>query len=314
MDFQGPYPNGEYIFVMMDRYSRWPEIDIFRNAPDSNATIKSMKSAFANKGVPEICQSDNGPPFQSQEMRDFSRRKGYYHKHITPEWPRANGTVERFNRTMKKAVQAAHIEGTKLRDAAQEFVGMYRATPHSATGKSPFAAMHGGRQMKMSLPVITKEGEVLDRQKDQRYKEKMIRENSGHHKFEVGDTVLIRQPKRNKLTPAFLPERLTVVEVKGSSLVVSDGHKTVMRDASHFKKMVDKEEDEDEEEPEEEETPRAGPDELSEPTNAEPSISSQPTAPDQGEPDGLPQEAAISNSRPRREDRQKPLRFRDGGQ
>ena len=320
MDFQGPYPNGEYIFVIMDRYSRWPEIDIFRSAPDAARTVKSLKSVFMNKGVPEVCQSDNGPPFQSHEMREFARRTGYHHKHITPEWPRANGTVERFNRTMKKAVQAAHIEGTKLRDAAQKFVGMYRATPHSATGKSPYAAMYGGRQMRMSLPMIIEEGGIVSRQKDHQYKENMVRKNSGHHKFGVGDTVLIKQTKRNKLTPAYFPERMKVIEIKGSSLVVSDGHKTVMRDASFFKKVAEAGDDEEDDALEEEEMIPEGNNELPQP-DAEESAARSPNATlDQGpneeapQEDDVPQESTTSSNRPRRENRRMPERYRGGGQ
>ena len=48
---------------------------------------------------------------------------------------------------MKEAVQSANIEGESLRSAAQNFIQMYQATPHTATGVSPHAAMHGGREM-----------------------------------------------------------------------------------------------------------------------------------------------------------------------
>ena len=250
MDFQGPYPTGEYVFAMVDRYTRWPEIEVLRSAPDAEATIKAMKAIFSNKGVPEVCQSDNGPPFQSQVMKEYSRKAGYYHKHITPEWPRANGTVERFNRSMKKAVKAAHVEGVKLKDATQKFVEMYRATPHSATEVSPYAAMYGGRPMKVSLPVLTKEGDTIDRAKDQVYREKMkeSRKDQGEHKLVVGDTVLMKQRKLDKLTPAYCPKPLTVIEVKGSSVVASDGHKSVMRDGSYFKKIEKSDEEEEEDE------------------------------------------------------------------
>ena len=90
MDFQGPYPNGEYIFIMIDRYSRWPEMAWFRNAPNANTTMAAMQRIFTNKGVPAVCQSDNGPPFQFAEMEQFAQSSGYHHHHITPEWPRAN--------------------------------------------------------------------------------------------------------------------------------------------------------------------------------------------------------------------------------
>ena len=46
MDFQGPYPNGQYVFAMVDRYSRWPEIKIMRRAPDSKMTIAEMDDIF----------------------------------------------------------------------------------------------------------------------------------------------------------------------------------------------------------------------------------------------------------------------------
>ena len=239
MDFQGPYPNGDYIFAMIDRYTRWPEISFLDQTPNGKTTKQAMKHIFINKGIPEVCQSDNGSPFQSHEMNLFAKEYGYRHKLVTPVWPRANGTVERFNRTMKEAIQTAHIEGKDIRKAAYEFVEMYRATPHSATGVSPYAAMHGGRHMKTRLPILTTAGDTIDRDKDTQYKEKMAETRKGSpHTLRTGDRVLIKQARRNKLTPRYDPESLTVVEVKGSTIIVSDGRRTIMRDASHFKKIT----------------------------------------------------------------------------
>ena len=114
---------------MIDRYSRWLEMAFFRNTPTTATTTRAMRAIFANKGVPSVCQSDNGSPFQAQEMDDFAQSCGYYHHRITPEWPRANGTVARFNRSMKMAIQAAHLEGVPFRDAAQRFIEMYIYAP-----------------------------------------------------------------------------------------------------------------------------------------------------------------------------------------
>ena len=111
MDFQGPYLNREYVFVMIDRYSRWPECKIMKRAPDAKMTCNAIREVIRNQGRPEFLQSDNGPPFQSKEMRSFAEEMGYDHVHITPEWPKANGMVERFNRSMKEAVQAGCLEG-----------------------------------------------------------------------------------------------------------------------------------------------------------------------------------------------------------
>lgn len=54
-----------------------------------------------------------------------------------------------------------------------------------------------------------------------------------------GDTVLVKQPKKNKLTPPFNPKPGTVLERKGSMVTVHHGDRTVTRDASHFKRISD---------------------------------------------------------------------------
>ena len=55
----------------------------------------------------------------------------------------------------------------------------------------------------------------------------------------VGDTVLVRQPKVNKLSTIYHPAPLTVAEVKGTMITATDtihGNKT--RNASHFKRVL----------------------------------------------------------------------------
>ena len=238
MDFQGPYPNGDYIFIMIDRYSRWPEMVFFRNAPNASTTMAAMRSIFTDKGVPYVCQSDNGSPFQSEELKEFAKESGYYHHRVTPEWPRANGTVERFNRSMKEAVQSANIEGESLRSAAQNFIQMYRATLHTATGVSPHASMHGGREMRTVLPLITPTAHVVDRTQDLHYKAKMVN-GQLPHTFCIGDMVIVKQKKVNKLTPAFNPVPLKITQIKGSTVTAQaiDGLWSITRDPSSFHKI-----------------------------------------------------------------------------
>ena len=54
-------------------------------------------------------------------------------------------------------------------------------------------------------------------------------------KIKLGDTVLIKQPKTNKLSTPFSPVPLVVEERKGSMVTASDGHRTVTRNSSMFK-------------------------------------------------------------------------------
>ena len=154
--------------------------------------------------------------------------------------------VERFNRTLKEAVQAGCLEGKSVREATSRFVQMYRATPHSATGISPYEALHGGRKMKVKLPTLTEYDNVLDRTKDNLYKKSMRSRSKGSsHNLVAGAKVLMKTDLGNKLCPRFNPEPLVVVEVKGSSIIATDGKKEIMRDASFFKQIETDSEDSD---------------------------------------------------------------------
>ena len=51
--------------------------------------------------------------------------------------------VERFNRTVEKAIRTAHVEGKDWRKELDIFLLNYRATPHAITGTSPAKIMFG---------------------------------------------------------------------------------------------------------------------------------------------------------------------------
>ena len=172
MDLQGAYPNGKYLLVLIDRYSKWAEVSVFRHAPNAGEVKTALDAAFDSQGVPFKIQSDNGPPFQSAELRRYTRKTGFILKHITPEWPRANGEVERFNRTMKAALQKGAIEKKPTKETLSTFLRAYRATPHSTTGVSPYEAMYG-RKMKLDVPLAPTLCDTVDQQKVERSQEKM---------------------------------------------------------------------------------------------------------------------------------------------
>ncbi len=140
---------------------------------------------------------------------------------------------------MKEALQAATLEGKSLRDASQRFLQMYRSTPQSATGVSPHAALHGGREMRTVLPLMTPTDHVIDRIRDQRHKAKM-RNGLRPHKLRVGDSVIVKQTKVNKLTPTFNPTPLRITEVQGSRITAREinGTWTITWDASYLRKIA----------------------------------------------------------------------------
>lgn len=109
IDFCGPFPSGHYILVIIDCYSRFPEVEILKSTA-AKKVIPKLDTIFARHGIPSKLTSDNGPPFQSEEFRRYLQHLGVKHNRSTPLWPQGNSEVEAFNKPLEKAIRAAHVE------------------------------------------------------------------------------------------------------------------------------------------------------------------------------------------------------------
>ena len=244
VDFGGPFPTGEYIFVVIDAYSRFPEVEIVHSTA-ARSTIFKMDRIFATHGIPRVVRSDNGPPFSSEEVRTYMEEKGIKHQRITPLWPQANSEAEYFMKPFKKAIRAAHAEGRDWRKHLYQFLLNYRATPHSTTGFSPSELLFN-RKIKTKLPqiVLQKDSDVdlTVQQNDKRAKEQMKKyadqkSRARASDIQVGDTVLILQRKQNKWSTKFDPSPFQVVRRKGTMVTGLRNGKYVSRNVSHFKRV-----------------------------------------------------------------------------
>ena len=112
MDLLGPMPSGEYLLVLVDYFSRWMEVDIMRSI--SSETIQHYLDVhFSRHGIPRALRTDNAANFTSKELDDYLNELGIKHCRTIPLWPRANGEVERQNRSLLKAMRVAHAEGKR---------------------------------------------------------------------------------------------------------------------------------------------------------------------------------------------------------
>ena len=59
MDFYGPLPSGDYLLVVIDRYSRFPEVEVVRSTKAS-CVIPKLDRIFAVHGIPSVIKTDNG--------------------------------------------------------------------------------------------------------------------------------------------------------------------------------------------------------------------------------------------------------------
>ena len=114
MDFCGPFPSGEYLLVVIDAYSRFPKVEIVHST-SASCIIPRLDRIFATHGIPQVVRSDNGPPFTSQEIKEYMNENGIEHRRITPLWPQANSEAESFMKPLTKAIHSAHAEGKTWR-------------------------------------------------------------------------------------------------------------------------------------------------------------------------------------------------------
>ena len=89
-DFVGPYPDGHYNLVAIDKKTRYPEVARV-SSTSFPQTKEKLKTIFATHGTPRQLESDNGPPFQSKHFAEFHRRRGSpspscYARTCTSKW------------------------------------------------------------------------------------------------------------------------------------------------------------------------------------------------------------------------------------
>ena len=246
-DFCGPFPSGDYLLVLMDEHSRFPEVEIIRSASTS-MTIEKLEKIFSIHGFPIEFVSDNCPPFLWHDFQNYLATNGIEHRKITPYWPQANSHVERFMRTIEKSVKISHSQGKNWKHDLCRFLLDYRTTPHATTGKAP-ADLLFNRQIRNRLPdhnaVIPEKNrvdaergseshqpdEVSEQgsretvlQRDALEKSKMkvradIRNHVRESQLRIGDLVLMKQYQRNKLYLPWNPSPYRVTLVKGSQIL-----------------------------------------------------------------------------------------------
>ena len=255
IDFFGPYPNHEYALVITDQYSRYPEVE-FVTSTSIRPVRKKLKKVFSIYGVPKVVQSDNGPPFNSNEFKDFAKEMGFHHKRITPRHPKAQGQVEGFNKLMNKTLMIANTEGLDIHEATYDMLQAYRDTPHPATKETPYRLITN-REIRTKLEQFTVETPPNDtetRKADARYKSRIKEYHDKRHKAKEqtitkGMAVIIRREKKKKAQTPYEPHIYLVTHVKGSTIYARRLHdgKTICRDSSKVKPLRKKVETNDEE-------------------------------------------------------------------
>lgn len=245
IDFLGPMPTGEYVFVVIDYYSRYMELEIM-NKITAQETVKRLKRIFRTWGFPRTITLDNAKQFVSYEFEEFCKNSGIHLNHSSPYWPQANGEVERQNRSLLKRMKIANALYDDWKVELDQYLQLYNNTPHTVTGVAPSELLQN-RKIRTKLPRIgdlettppSSDFRDRDLQSKMLGKEREdIRRNAKTSNIALGDTVLMKNLlPTNKLSTNFLKEKFTVIDKQGSNVKVrsNESGKTYERNISHLK-------------------------------------------------------------------------------
>jgi transposase InsO family protein len=240
-DFKGPIGGQFYCHVLIDNYSRWPEVEIV-----NSTSLEDLKPALDRSldlfGIPLSVTHDNGPCYNSLGWRQYARERGFELRPCTPEHPEGNAIAERFMSVLVKVIHTAVVEGRDPRQEVRRRLLNYRNTPHPSTGKTPAQLMMNRRPrtripslLRPELGKVHQEAQEMDRETREKRKEVFDkRKRAVKKEVKPGDKVLIKQQKTT-LNPPYDPKPYIVEKVKEAQVTASKGSKVRVRDMSRLK-------------------------------------------------------------------------------
>ncbi len=87
------------------------------------------------------------------EFAEILKKRNIQHICTSVYHPVANGAIERFHCVLKSCIQSAIVSGKPWNPIVTQFIQVYRATSHAATGQSPFE-LFCGRKMHTCLNIL----------------------------------------------------------------------------------------------------------------------------------------------------------------
>lgn len=259
VDHCGPFPISKkkncHILVIIDAFTKFIFVKPVKSVKTS-ITIQIFEDYFSLFGVPRRVISDRGTCFTSKEFSDFINKKGIKHILNAVASPRANGQVERYNRTIVDALTAANHDKPEnewdLR--LPQIQWSLNNTINKAIGRTPSEMLFGVQttgvsdgimnsvvsesHVQLDRDKIRTDAELLIQRNQQKQKERFDSSHKPPAQYKIGDLVRIEKEIRTesghsrKLLPKFVgPFRISKVigndryEVEDTPITRKEGSK-----------------------------------------------------------------------------------------
>ncbi|GFO31284.1 Pol polyprotein [Plakobranchus ocellatus] len=131
-----------YLFTIIDRFTRRPEVVPLPDAHASTCATALLHHWVARFGLPEDITSDRGRQFTSSLWTQLNNLLGVEANTITAYHPQANGMVERLHRQLKTSLKARTTSPNWFAELPMVFLGIHsswRVDP----GCSPAELVYG---------------------------------------------------------------------------------------------------------------------------------------------------------------------------
>lgn len=214
--------DSRFAITLMDYTSKFPYVH-FTPDIDSQTVVNFLISVFALEGIPVTLCSDNGPQFVSREFTEFLRKNDIEHLRTPVYHARANGLIERWNRTLKSQIEIGKQNRTTFRKYVSNFLAAYRSTPHADTGVTPTSLLHG-RQMRWAhnspvQPLTNDTSHDFTTDEDHQHTSTIDHTRKYEHpSYSQGEEVRVRMPDKNS-------SRVVQKRVGKHTYEMTDGHR-----------------------------------------------------------------------------------------
>lgn len=241
LDF-GSFPDGQHTVVIVDGYSKFPVVEVMSSTA-FEALKPVLNRVFALLGLPDVVRTDNGPPFEGAQFQEYLAQLGVKHRKITPQWPQANGDVERFMRTLNKVLRIAVARKEDLEECLQSFLRAYRNTPHSTTKCAPRDLLMpwGGRDVVPASPgwrPTTLDPIAVQNRRRNTNEKASLQRRARSTWFQPRDRVVVRSRRPGwKFGTRYETKIWEVVSQKGTMVTARRGGTTITRNVLWFKRV-----------------------------------------------------------------------------
>lgn len=158
-DHLGPFNKSKrrntYILVLVDAFTKYVNLTAVPNTK-SSTSVRVFKEHFSYFGTPSRLITDQGTSFTGKKFQTFIKACGVTHVFNAVATPRANGQVERYDRTILAALGAMTHDKPKgsWDDYLPDVQLGINTTVHKTTNKTPTELLFGRQVLNPSQGLI----------------------------------------------------------------------------------------------------------------------------------------------------------------